>query len=351
MSEDVLTVAVATPLSEQLARLIQQREPRVRLRVDRSLLPPMRFPADFAGDPSFRRTPEQQQAFERMLDGADALYGIPDVSPAALKRAVEANPQLRWVHTMAAGGGSQVKAAGLGEADLARVAFTTSAGVHGGPLAEFALFGLLSGAKRLPKLLADQRDKHWPHDRWVMSQVGEQTVLVLGLGGIGREIARLAKAFGAHVIGSARSPKELPDIDEFVRPDELASVAGRVDAVALALPGTDATEGLLGRDFFAAAGPGLTVVNVGRGTVIDEPALIAALQDGTVGFAALDVVAVEPLAADSALWSLPNVLISPHTAALNPAEERRIAELFADNAGRLLDGRPLLHRVDTVDFY
>ncbi|MGN6199195.1 NAD(P)-dependent oxidoreductase, partial [Humibacter sp.] len=118
-----------------------------------------------------------------------------------------------------------------------------------------------------------------------------------------------------------------------------------------ALPGTAATEGMLGEAFFTSVRDGVTVVNVGRGTVIDERALTAALDAGRVGFAALDVVAVEPLAADSPLWDHPNVLISPHTAALTTAEDRRLAELFADNATRLLDGRPLRNLVDVVDFY
>ena len=97
--------------------------------------------------------------------------------------------------------------------------------------------------------------------------------------------------------------------------------------------------------------PGTILVNVGRGTVVDEDALLPALRDGSIGFAALDVFAVEPLPADSPLWDEPNVLVSPHTAALNAAEDRLIAELFADNATRLLDGRELRNRVDTVDFY
>jgi len=93
------------------------------------------------------------------------------------------------------------------------------------------------------------------------------------------------------------------------------------------------------------------VVNVGRGTVIDEPALVAALEAGQVGFAALDVFAVEPLPADSPLWSMPNVLVSPHSAALSGQEDWRIAELFCDNTTRLLDGRPLRNVIDTVEFY
>ena len=104
-------------------------------------------------------------------------------------------------------------------------------------------------------------------------------------------------------------------------------------------------------DVLAAVRPGATLVNVGRGTVIDEDALVAALRDGRIGFAALDVFAAEPLDPASPLWDLPNVLISPHNATLTPAEGKRIAELFAENAGRLLDRRPLRNVVNTVEFY
>lgn len=350
LTDKRLTVAVATPLSEALCALIEDLEPRLRLVRDQSLLPPMRHPADFSGDPSFRRTPEQQERFERMLDEAEALYGVPDVDPAALRRVVRANPRLRWVQVMAAGGGSQVKAAGLNQEELQRIVFTTGAGVHGGPLAEFALFGLLAGAKLLPRLNAQQARHEWS-GRFEMRQLSEQTVLLLGLGGIGAEIARLLAAFGARVIGVSRHGAEVEFVDEIVRPDRLIEAAGRVDAVVAALPSTASTDGMLGTGFFAALRPGATVVNVGRGTVIDEDALLAALDTGTVGFAALDVVAVEPLAPESPLWAHSRVLISPHTAALNAAEDRRIAELFADNATRLLDGRSLRNVVDTVDFY
>ena len=100
---DRLRVVVATPLSEQLCRLIEERVPRIELVRDQSLYPPMRHPADFSGDPEFSRTPAEQRAFEQLLDSATVLYGIPDVDPSALRRTVEANPELRWVHTMAAG--------------------------------------------------------------------------------------------------------------------------------------------------------------------------------------------------------------------------------------------------------
>lgn len=345
-----LQVAVATPLSEELCRLITRREPRIDLLSDQELLPPMRWPADFSGDPNFRRTLEQQQRFEELIHSAEALYGIPDVQPCTLARAVRANPRLRWVHTMAAGGGAQVRAAGLTVDELDRVQFTTSAGVHGSPLAEFAVFGVLAGAKQLPRLHADQHQRHWP-GRWTMAQVSQQTVLVAGLGGIGSQVAAKLSALGARVIGTSRRAVDPPGVDEIISPDQIVSVIHRVDAIVNTLPETNATAGLIGQPVFDAAHDGLIVVNVGRGTVIDEPALIAALHHGRVGFAALDVFAVEPLPVDNPLWSMNNVLISPHTAALSHQEDRLIAELFADNATRILDGQPLHNIVDTVEFY
>lgn len=349
-SDERVRVVIATPISEQNCERILQLEPRIDLIRDQSLYPPMRHAADFSGDPSFRRTPEQQRAFEALVDSADVLYGIPDVDPTALQRAVEANPRLRWVQIMAAGGGGQVKAAGLSPAQLERVAFTTSAGVHGGPLAEFAVFGLLAGAKDLSRLRAQQQEHHWS-GRWEMKQVSEMTVLVAGLGGIGTEVARRVAALGARVIGTSRRRRPVEHVDVVIFPDEIAATVPKVDAIISTLPGTAATDKLIGAEVLAAVKPGTILVNVGRGTVIDEEALILALADGRIGFAALDVFATEPLPADSPLWDNPNVLVSPHTAALNVAEDRLIAELFAANATRLIDGRDLVNRVNTVDFY
>jgi phosphoglycerate dehydrogenase-like enzyme len=345
-----LRVVVATPLAEQHCELIERLEPRIELVRDQSLYPPMRHPADFSGDPSFRRTPAQQRAFEAMLDSAEVLYGIPDVDPAALRRTADANPGLRWVHTMAAGGGGQVKAGGLTEEQLRRIVFTTSAGVHGGPLAEFALFGVLAGAKDLPRLLAQQRDRIWT-GRWEMRQISEMTVLVVGLGGIGQDVAKKVSALGATVIGTSRHLKPVGHVDRLIQVGDIASTVPEVDAIVLTLPGTAATEKLIDADVLAAVKPGTILVNVGRGTVVDEYALLPALRDGRIGFAALDVFATEPLPEDSPLWNEPNVLVSPHTAALNAAEDRLIAELFAANATRFLDGDELTNRVDTIEFY
>jgi phosphoglycerate dehydrogenase-like enzyme len=345
-----IRVAIATPLEPDLRHLITDVDPSVQLLVDDALLPTQRFPGDHEGDPDFLRTPEQQAAFDQLLSQADVFYGIPDTNPALLASSVRANPGLRWVQTMAAGGGSQVKAAGLTSEELDRVLFTTSAGVHGGTLAEFAMFGVLAGAKDLPRLLAQQADRRWT-GRWAMKQVHEQIVLVVGLGGIGKETARLAKALGAYVLGTKRQPEPVDHVDEVHPTADLADLVGRADAIVFTLPGTAATEGLYGEDLVAATKPGAIIVNVGRGTVIDEPSLIKGLDSGHLSSAFLDVFSVEPLPTESPLWAMPQVVVAPHTAALSPHEDRRIAELFATNLRHLIDQEGLLNVVDTKHFY
>ena len=345
-----IKVAIATPLDPSLRHVITDVDPSVELLVDDSLLPVQRIPGDHQFDPDFVRSAEQQVAFDRLLSQADIFYGIPDTKPAALGPAVRANPRLRWVHTMAAGGGAQVKAAGLTARELERVVFTTSAGVHGPTLAEFAMFGVLAGAKDLPRLQAQQAQRQWT-GRWAMRQVHEQTVLVAGLGGIGKQTARLAKAFGAYVIGTKRRPTPVENVDEVHPTGKLAELVGQADAIVFTLPGTSTTNGLYNAELIAATKPGAVIVNVGRGSVIDEPALITGLKSGHLGSAFLDVFAVEPLPRASPLWGMPQVVIAPHTAALSPHEDRRIAELFAENLRRLINRELLINVVDTTHFY
>ncbi|WP_299259227.1 D-2-hydroxyacid dehydrogenase [uncultured Kushneria sp.] len=324
--------------------------PEIELLRDQSLLPPMRHPADFAGDPDFRRTPEQEAQFDALLNEAEVLYGIPDVDPQRLAKVVEANPELRWVHVMAAGGGRR---AGQGGRTLFRGAGAGDV-YHLGRRTWRAAGGIRrvrrAGGRQAAAAHHGQRDHHWG-DRWMMGQISEQTVLILGLGGIGREVARRLSLLDMHVLGVSRQQRMVPHVDEIIAPSQLRDAVRRADAIVIALPGTDATEGWIDAELLAEMKPGVTIVNVGRGTVIDEPALIEALQREHVGLAVLDVTASEPLDNASPLWDMPNVLLTPHTAALSDAEDRLIAEFFADNARRYLNGEALRNRVDTVEFY
>jgi phosphoglycerate dehydrogenase-like enzyme len=346
-----LQVVAAVTIDDASAARIQELEPRIQLLRDSSLTRPWRWHGDWEGDPDWQRSPEQQRAFEAMLDEADALFGIPDVSPPALTRAVRANERLTWVHTTAAGGGGQVKAAGLTADELERVTVTTSAGMHASTLAEWAVFGVLAGAKGLRRLEADQAARVWGDGRRMMRHVSEMTVLVVGTGGIGKVVAERFAALGATVWGTSRRGEPVPHVDRLVPMDELVAAAAHADAIVNTLPGTEHTAGLIGAALLGAVRDDTILVNVGRGTVVDEAALLDALDAGRIGFAALDVTAVEPLPQESPLWAHPGVLLSPHTAALSAQEPRRIAELFAANATRLIDGEPLQNVMSTKEFY
>ena len=278
------------------------------------------------------------------------LGAPPRLAPKAVREAVRSSgSRVRWIHSIWAGAGEQVAAAELSPEELERVALTTSAGVHATPLAEFALFGLLAFAKGLPRLLRDKADRRW--ESYVMDELRDRTLLVLGVGSIGREVARLASAFGMRTIGIKRTPGDVPHLDELHPPERLRDLLPRADAVVVTLPITAATRGLLDRDALALLRPDAVLVNVGRGAVVDEEALVEALREGRLAGAVLDVFAEEPLPPESPLWELPNVLLAPHTAAHSVHELERIVDLFCDNLGRYLRGEELRNRVDPEHYY
>lgn len=344
-------VAIAVPLEAELVDRLRAVDPSVTVLYDPELLPPERFPADHSGDPTFRRTPEQEQRYWSMLNQAQVLYGLPNESPAGLARIARENPHLQWVHCMAAGAGGAVKASGLDQETLQKFKVTTSAGVHALPLAEFAALGILNGFKRSAELAQDQAAKVWPELRTPTRLVSGSTLVIAGLGEIGLETARIARALGMKVSGTKRTVEPIEGIEQVSDNDGLAGLLATADAVVNTLPGTPYTEGLFNREVFSAMKPGTVFVNVGRGTVVDEEALVEALDNGQLSYACLDVFAVEPLPQESPLWNHPKVMVSPHTSALSAAENRLIAERFASNLRTFLDGGDLPHLVDTVHFY
>jgi phosphoglycerate dehydrogenase-like enzyme len=345
-------VLIASPLEAELAARIQAADPRAEVLFQPELLPPARYPADHRGDPAFRRDAEGEARWRALLDRAEVLFGVPGDSADDLAEVVAGLPGLRWVHATSAGAGEQVRRAGLPAEALERVAITTSSGVHAVPLAEFAIFGLLAVAKDLPRLIEDQRARAWPEIRQPFRELSGQTLFLVGLGEIGREVARLGKALGMRTVGFRRTEGPPPEwVDEVHGPERLAELAGRADAMVVSLPLTDQTAGLIDRATIERLPPGCIFVNIGRGAVVDEPALVDVLRDRRIAGAVLDVFATEPLPADSSLWTLPNVLVTPHAAALSARENERITELFVDNLRRYLDGRPLRNLVEPGVFY
>jgi phosphoglycerate dehydrogenase-like enzyme len=223
--------------------------------------------------------------------------------------------------------------------------------VHGTPLAEFVLLGLLYFAKRMPELAAWQTERHW--ELHASGQLAGRRVLLVGLGGIGRQVARLLAAVGVEVCGAGRSGRDydVPGVTCYLASDRLGEALPGVDALVLACPLTEQTRGLIGRREFGLMRRGAVLVNVSRGTVVDEDAMVDALRSGHLGGAFLDVFAAEPLPAASPLWELPNVVISPHSASTVVTENELITELFCENLRHWLDGRPLRNVYDRAAGY
>jgi phosphoglycerate dehydrogenase-like enzyme len=330
-------VVIATPLEPELVDRIRAVDERLDVAYEADLLPTPRWASDHIGDPSFARTPEQEARFTELVARAEIILGYPREDPAQIAWLVRTAPHLRWVQATFAGAGQQLAAAGLSREDVDRVIWTSSVGIHITPLGEWALLGILALTKNLPRLEADKRAHRWAH--YPVDEARGTTVLVVGFGEIGREVARLAEAFGMTVVSTRRDDGDL---------DELLP---RADSVGRVLPLNEETRGLFDRRRIELMKPGSIFVNIGRGAVVDEDALIDALRSGHLRGAALDVYATEPLPADSPLWELDNVILSPHTAAQSIHENERIVELFIENLRRYLAGEELRSRIRTDLFY
>jgi glyoxylate/hydroxypyruvate reductase len=343
-------VVIASPLEPELVERLREVDERLDVRFEPELLPSPRYPSDHHGEEGFERKPEQEERFAALVAGAEVLFGIPAEAPERLAWAVRSAAGLRFVQATAAGAGQQVRRAELTADELKRVAISSASGVHAVPLAEWSIFGLLAFAKGLPRLRRDAVERRWDH--YPTAELRGQTLIVVGVGAIGLEVARLASAFGMRVIGVKRQTDEqLPHVDAVHPPEQLRELVADAHGIVVTLPLTDETRGLIDRETIERMRDGAVFVNVGRGKVVDEDALIDALRSGKLAGAALDVTAKEPLPPESPLWELENVIISPHTAALSWHENERIVELFAENLRRYLRGDELLSRVDTSVFY
>jgi phosphoglycerate dehydrogenase-like enzyme len=343
-------VVIASPLEPELVERLRAVDDRLDVQFEPDLLPRPRYPSDHHGEEGFERTPEQEERFTALVAGTEVLFGIPTETPERLAWAVRTAPGLRFLQATTAGAGQQVRRAELTADELERVAISSTAGVHAVPLAEWSMFGLLAFTKVLPRLRRDAVSRHWAH--YPANELRGQTILVVGVGAIGLEVARLASAFGMRVVGVKRhTGEQLPHVESLHPPDELRELVGDAHAIVVTLPLTDETRGLIDRETIERMRHGAIFVNVGRGKVVDEEALIDALRSGKLAGAALDVTAKEPLPDESPLWELENVIISPHTAALSWHENERIVELFAENLRRYLRGDELLSRVRTSAFY
>lgn len=329
-----ITVVIASPLEPELVERIRDVD-RAHLRVihEPELLPRPEFPIDHRGVP-----PGLDDAglarWLALLREADVLFDFDWYAPADIPTNA---PNVRWIQATSSGIGERVRGWGLDRSDIV---LTNCAGLFGEPLAEFVVLGLLYLVKDVPHLRAEQSLHHW--EKSVARQVGGMRVLVVGLGDLGSRISAALAGLGAEVWGLRRSDGPLPPgVVRRIDREELRTALGEVDALVLACPYTPETHHLIGAAELVALPPGSFVINVARGPVIDEPALVEALAGGHLGGAVLDVFETEPLPPDSPLWDMRNVLISPHAASNRASENERIVELFVDNLRRFLDGRPL----------
>lgn len=246
-------------------------------------------------------------------------------------------PRLRWLHVPNAGVDHPI----FGTLRQRGVVLTTSSGASAVPVAQSVMAAVLAFARGLPQWMAAQREKVWRPLGEQRPDLEGQTMAVVGLGAIGREVARLARALGLRVVAVRSAPRPAPEADEVVPVSALDALLPRIDWLVLTCPLTPQTTGLIDATRLRRLPAHARLVNVSRGAVIDEAALVEALRQGRVAGAYLDVFVDEPLPSDSPLWDLPNVILSPHDAAGASGNRRRVSELFLDNLERWAAGKPL----------
>jgi phosphoglycerate dehydrogenase-like enzyme len=259
---------------------------------------------------------------------------------------VRSQPDLAWVHQRAAGVQPKLLEALSGHPTV----LTKGTGAHGPAIGEYVAAVVLAFYKNLPGLFRLQERCQWAGD-FAFRELAGQTVGIMGLGSAGSSTARVLRGFGVHLRGLRRISSPAPDVDELFGPADLGRFLDRLDVLVIAAPLTAATEGLIGGHELARLRRGALLVNVGRGPIVDEAAMLAALESGQLGGAALDVFDTEPLPPDSPLWRTPNVIISPHCADSTPESPQRSFDIFLDNLGRFLLREPLLNIVDRQEGY
>jgi phosphoglycerate dehydrogenase-like enzyme len=277
---------------------------------------------------------------------AEAAYFSGDVFPEFSKQFFSATrkaPGLKWLHVFNAGVDHPVFATILERG----VRLTTSSGSVAEPIAQTAITGMLYLARDFPRWMAAQRSHKWDPMRSAdyPRDLRGQVMLVYGLGGIGTEIARLARCLGLHVIGLRRNAPKSAHVDEVHTPDKLAELVPKCDWLVIACPLTDETRGAVNAALLAKLPRGARVINISRGEIVDEPALIAALQSGSLAGAYLDVFAQEPLPPESPLWDMQNVVVTPHSSAASAGNEARVNAIFLDNLRRWTHNQPLVNEV------
>jgi phosphoglycerate dehydrogenase-like enzyme len=339
-SANTLNVLLTMPFSAPLVEKIGAVSPRIAIT---------------------QREAHTSEEIADVIGATDVLYAwnvIPNPADA---------PRLRWVQLHQAGIDALLDHPLYLNSD---VAFTTGSGIHAIPMAEYSMAMILAFAHRMPQMMEDKISALWPKERWnryLPKELYGATLGIIGYGSIGRQIARLGQAFGMKVLAMKRDLRQPAETNAFAAPETgdpegdipdriyppeaLHSFLAACDFVVLTVPLTGNTKYLIDADALKAMKADAVLINVARGDVVDEVALVEALQQERLHGAALDVFSEEPLPADSALWTLPNVITSPHIAGLTPQYYERAADLFAENLRRFIAGEALLNQVDRSKGY
>jgi phosphoglycerate dehydrogenase-like enzyme len=278
--------------------------------------------------------------------------------------ALDLAPRLRWMQLHSAGA-DHILDQPIMHSD---VAITTTSGIHATPIAEYVFASILAHRWRVPYWTHCQRKAEWPSGRWNLfarPELRDSTLGIVGYGSIGREVGRLGRAFGMRVLALRRSTGRteagyavedtgdpagaIPE--RFYPPEALHEMLAECDYVVIALPSTPETHHFIGEAELRAMKPTAYLVNIARGALVDEAALVQALREGWIAGAGLDVFEQEPLPSDSPLWDQENALISPHVAGFTPRYDERAVALFVQNLARYLAGERLLNLVDRAKGY
>jgi phosphoglycerate dehydrogenase-like enzyme len=347
MTTSRIRVLVTSYLEPEHIDQFRALDERLDIIYEPDLLPSPRYPADHTGIPQHRTKAQEARWLDHLATSEihfDFDYTNRDTLP-------DLAPNVRWIQGTSAGIGQLIKRYNY-TSRMPRTIFTTASGVHAQPLAEFCMMSMLMFSRGLLRTMRDQHRHRW--ERFAGTDLAGRTLVILGYGAIGKQVARVATSFGMTVIGLSRtgSPDTPVTSAVTVRPvSDLATVLPRAEYLVIVLPHTTETEGLIGRDALAMLPKGAVVINIGRGAVLNEPALIEALRSGHLGGASLDVFAREPLPHTSPLWDLPNVLVSPHSGSTSDRENARLTDLFCENLRRYLNGEPLENVFDTTKWY
>ena len=347
-SSQPVRIVIASYLEPHHVDRIRAVSPRLEVVYEPHLLPAPRYVADHVGE-TFERPAEGERRWTSLLAEAEVLF---DFDRTHMEDLPERAPSLSWVQATSAGIGQLVAKHRYAER-MPETVFTTASGVHVIPLAEYTLMSILMFRRKVPQMLTDQRELRWR--RFASTDLTGRSLVVVGVGSIGRAVARLASSFGMRTIGVKRTvagvdPASL-HVEDLYPFNELHAALRGAEHVVLSAPHTPETERMIGVTELALLASGAIVVNVARGALIDESALVDALESGHVGGAALDVFQEEPLSLDSPFWTIPNVLVCSHSAGTSDHENERITDIFCENLRRYLAGEPLLNMLDTATMY